>query len=323
MRIFVTGATGFVGRALCRYMIDQGNELMCATRNGPPNMPAAHPRSPRVSWEGIPTVDGNTDWRLSGLRIDTIVHLAARVHVLRETRSNPLNEFRRVNVDGSLNLARQAAAAGVRRFVYISSIKVNGEGSRNAYRESDIPSPEDAYGISKWEAEQGLLAIAHETDMEVVIVRPPLVYGPGVKGNFSALVKLVKKGVPLPLGAVSNERSLVALDNLVDFIGLCADRDKAPRAANEIFLIADGESVSTSELLRRIAQAYHKKAVLIPVPVSWMHLGSRVLGKRALADRLLGDLTVDCTKARDQLGWTPVVSMDSQLQKMALDDSPA
>jgi nucleoside-diphosphate-sugar epimerase len=226
-------------------------------------------------------------------------------------------------VKGTLNLARQAAAYGVKRFVFLSSVKVNGECTLNgcAFRAADIPAPEDAYGISKLEAEQGLMDLARETGMEVVIIRPPLVYGPGVKGNFASLVRWVRKGIPLPLGVVHNKRSLVALENLVDFIALCADPERSKLAANEVFLISDGEDVSTNGLLRKVANAYSVAPRLMPIPVLWIRTVARLLGKRAVADRLLGSLVVDSSKAWDLLGWKPVVSMDEQLKNMALHDT--
>ncbi|MDO7597788.1 MAG: NAD-dependent epimerase/dehydratase family protein, partial [Pseudomonadota bacterium] len=226
--------------------------------------------------------------------------------------------FRRLNVDGTLNLARQAADAGVKRFVFISSIKVNGEMTLVAqpFKADDNFLPTDPYGLSKYEAEQGLLAIAKETGMEVVIIRPPLVYGPGVKANFSAMMKWIDKGLPLPFGTIHNQRSLVALDNLVDFIALCADRKKSYKAANEVFLISDGEDVSTTTLLQKVARAFGKKPRLIPVPVGLMIFAAKLIGKGDIANRLFGSLQVDSSKARDLLGWQPVVTMDEQLAKM-------
>jgi len=236
--------------------------------------------------------------------------------------SAPLAEFRRVNIEGTAALARQAADAGVRRFVFLSSVKVNGEFTEHgqAFTTNGAPAPADPYGLSKFEAEQGLLQLARRSDMEVVIIRPPLVYGPGVKGNFATMVRWVRKGYPLPLGAVNNQRSLVAVDNLVDFIALCADRTRTPRAANQVFLISDGEDVSSPELLRRVARAYGVPSRLWPVPQAWLRLAARLLGQSAAADRLLGSLVVDSSKARDLLGWRPGVTMEDQLRKMALHD---
>src|SRR5690606_37466369 len=206
-----------------------------------------------------------TNFRSALAGVNVVVHAAARAHIMNEEVVDPLREYRRVNVDGTLNLARQAAAEGVDRFIFVSSIKVNGELSSQPkpFSPNDTPAPEDAYGISKWEAEQGLKTIAKETGMEVVIIRPPLVYGPGVKGSFASMVKLVRKGVPLPLGSIRNRRSLVAVDDLVDVIVTCIDH---PAAANQVFMVSDGEGVSTSELLRELGKAMGKPARLVPVP---------------------------------------------------------
>jgi UDP-glucose 4-epimerase len=246
-------------------------------------------------------IDGNTDWQDVLTGCEVVVHLAARVHVMQEATANPLEEFRRVNVQGTLNLARQAAAAGVRRFVFVSSIKV--------------------YGVSKMEAEQGLREIARQTGMEVVIIRPPLVYGPGVKANFAAMMRWLRRGVPLPLGAIHNQRSLVALDNLVDLLVTCLTH---PAAANQTFLVSDGEDVSTTELLRRMGQALGRPARLLPVPTSWLKLAAAMVGKvqgaRFMPDvvqRLCGSLQVDIEKTRRLLGWTPPVSLDEGLKKAA------
>jgi nucleoside-diphosphate-sugar epimerase len=227
--------------------------------------------------------------------------------------------YREANTASTLNLAKQAAQAGVNRFVFISSIKVNGEMTRpgNSFLPEDNHVPTDHYGLSKYEAEQGLLQIAEETGMEVVIVRPPLVYGPGVKANFASMMRWVNKGVPLPFGLVDNQRSLVALDNLVDLIALCADREKSPKAANQVFLISDGEDVSTTQLLQKVAKAFNKKAFLLPIPVWLMTFVAKILGKGDVANRLFGSLQVDSSKARDLLGWKPVTTIDEQLQKTA------
>ncbi|MGQ9862809.1 MAG: NAD-dependent epimerase/dehydratase family protein, partial [Thiobacillaceae bacterium] len=284
-------------------------------------IPSVRRASGMASEVVVGEIDSATDWSAALAGCDAIVHLAARTHVMRETAADPLALYRATNTEATLNLARQAALAGVKRLVFLSSIKVNGEGRETPYRETDVPAPEDAYARSKWEAEQGLRALARETGMEVVIIRAPLVYGPGVKGNFAKLVRWVRKGVPLPLGAVHNRRSLLALDNLVDFIALCADRERAPQAANEVFLLSDGEDVSTSELLRKVARAYGVKPRLLPVHASLMWGLANALGMRALACRLLGSLVVDSSKARALLGWRPAVSMDEQLRKMALHDT--
>jgi nucleoside-diphosphate-sugar epimerase len=257
--------------------------------------------------------DLNADWSSALDDQHVVIHTAARAHILKDEVPDPLAEYRKVNVDGTMNLARQAAHAGVRRFVFISSIKVNGEQTRPGvpFSTDDLPAPQDPYGISKHEAEQGLHQLAQESGMEVVIIRPPLVYGPEVKGNFATLVRIVERGVPLPFGAVHNKRSLVAVDNLVDLIITCINH---PAAANQVFLAADGEDVSTSELLRGVAKAMGKPARLIPVPAGLLMLAATLVGKKAVAQRLLGSLQVDIGKAREVLGWEPVVSVETALE---------
>ena len=246
--------------------------------------------------------------------VSAVIHLAARVHVMHDTSADPLTAFRAVNVDGTLNLARQSAAAGVKRFVFVSSVKVNGESTQPgpAFAEADTASPQDAYGQSKYEAEQGLRQLGVDTGMELVIIRPPLVYGPGVKANFAALMRAVKRGWPLPLGAVHNQRSLVALDNLVDFIITCITH---PQAANQTFLVSDGQDLSTTELVRGMAQAAGVPARLLPVPVWALQAGASLLGKGAAVQRLCGNLQVDISKARSLLGWVPPVSVQEGLRR--------
>jgi nucleoside-diphosphate-sugar epimerase len=227
---------------------------------------------------------------------------------------DPLAEYRKVNVDGTLNVARHALEVGVKRFLFVSSIKVNGEHTPpgRPFTEEAAPAPEDPYGISKYEAERELQALCAETGMELVIIRPPLVYGPGVKGNFASMIRLMEKGLPLPLGAVRNKRSLVALDNLVDLIVTCVD---SPAAANQVFLAADGQDISTTELLRNVANAMGKPARLLPVPSGLLMLGASLFGKKAVAKRLLGSLQVDISKARELLGWQPPVSVEEGLAR--------
>jgi UDP-glucose 4-epimerase len=234
---------------------------------------------------------------------------------MQDTATDPLADFRRVNVQGTLNLARQAAATGVRRFVFISSIKVNGETTDLGYpfTADDVPAPlDDPYGVSKMEAEQGLRQIAAETGMEVVIIRPPLVYGPGVKANFAALMRAVQRGWPLPLGMVHNQRSLVGLDNLVDFIVTCITH---PQAANQTFLVSDGKDLSTTELVRGMAKAAGMPARLLPVPLWVLQAGASLLGKGDAVQRLCGNLQVDISKARSLLGWVPPVSVEEGLRR--------
>ncbi|WP_097460160.1 UDP-glucose 4-epimerase family protein [Mangrovitalea sediminis] len=307
MRVLLTGASGFLGRRLSLYLCEQKRfELTSAVR-----FEAVKAHGRKVAVAGI---DAATDWfdALAGQHV--VIHAAARAHVMKDKVADPLVEYRKVNVDGTLNLARQAAEAGVKRFIFISSIKVNGEQTPlgKPFTAADTPAPEDSYGISKWEAEQGLQELAAESGMEVVIIRPPLVYGPEVKGNFASMIRLLEYGLPLPLGAIHNRRSLVALDNLVDLIMTCIDH---PAAANQVFLAGDGQDLSTTELLRAVAKARGKALCLVPVPAVLLMLGATVLGKRAVAQRLLGSLQVDITKACNVLGWQPPVSVEEGLRR--------
>lgn len=310
MMVFVTGATGFVGRALCASIMGRGSLRISMRQKASAKWP-----------EGVEVVQASMspdqDWAGLLHGVERVVHCASRVHIMNEKSAEPLAEYRRVNVEGTMHLARQAASAGVRRFIFVSSIKVNGEQTRPGapFFADHASNPEDPYGISKMEAEEGLRALARETGMEVVIIRPPLVYGPGVKANFLAMMRWLKRGIPLPLGAVTgNRRSLVALDNLVDLIVTCIDH---PAAANETFLVSDGESLSTAALLRRMGEALGRPARLIPVPVPLLQMGAALLGKRDMAQRLCGSLEVDIGKTRELLGWTPPISVDEGLRRTA------
>lgn len=307
--VLLTGASGFVGHAVLQFFRQRGGSVRPIFRTAD----QAWGISDAVV---VPSLDASTNWSAALQGVDVVVHAAARAHIMRDEALDPLAEYRRVNVQGTLHLARQAAAAGVRRFVFVSSIKVNGEGTQfgRAFTANDVPAPEDAYGISKAEAEAGLWEIARASGMELTIIRPVLVYGQGVKGNFASMLRWVRRGLPLPLGAVtSNRRSLVALDNLVDFIVLCTQH---PQAANQVFLVSDGEDVSTAQLLRNMAAALQRPARLLPVPVGLLRLSAQLLGKRAVAKRLLGSLQVDISKNHELLGWTPPVTMHAALQKM-------
>ncbi|WP_433785680.1 UDP-glucose 4-epimerase family protein [Pseudomonas frederiksbergensis] len=307
----VTGGSGFLGRALIQRLMQLPD---CAVVAPVRTTSAVLPVGVRVL--PLTTLNGTNDWSEALTDVDVVVHAAARVHVMKEVSLDPLAAFREVNVEATLNLAREAAASGVKRFIYISSIKVNGEGTRPgaAYRADDVPAPIDPYGISKLEAEQGLKLLAADTGMEVVIIRPVLVYGPGVKANFLSMMRWLYRGVPLPFGAVHNHRSLVAIDNLVDLIVTCSDH---PAAANQVFLVSDGEDVSTTQLLCKLAGALGKPAILLPIPAWLMSGAAALLGKRALSDRILGSLQVDISKNRQLLGWTPPVPLDKALCQTA------
>jgi nucleoside-diphosphate-sugar epimerase len=300
----LTGANGFVGSALISRLASRSDvRVISAVRNGELG-------ADRIA---VGDIHGRTDFTEALAQVDVVIHAAARAHIMRDEVSDPLAEYRKVNVEGTLNLAHQAIDAGVRRFIFLSSIKVNGEATVNGKKFSahDLPAPEDAYGVSKLEAEQGLLKLSAESGMEVVIIRPPLVYGPGVKGNFASMIKLVDKGMPLPLGAIHNKRSLVGINNLVDLINRCMDH---PAAANQIFLAGDDRDLSTTELLRGVGEAMGKPARLISVPSSLLRLGAGLLGRKAIAQRLLGSLQVDISETCNQLDWQPPCTVEDGLR---------
>jgi len=307
----VTGGSGFLGSALIKRLVQlPGCPVVAPVRTLAAGLPSG------VRWLPLSSLNGANDWREALTGAEVVVHAAARVHVMKESSLDPMAAFRKVNVEATLNLARQAAAAGVKRFVFISSIKVNGEGTApgTVYRADDVPAPIDPYGISKLEAEQDLKALAADTGMELVIIRPVLVYGPGVKANFLSMMRWLYRGIPLPFGAVHNRRSLVALDNLVDLIVTCSDH---PAAANQVFLASDGEDLSTTQLLRKLAVALGKPARLLPIPVWLMSGVAALLGQRTLSDRIFGSLQVDISKNRQLLGWVPPVTLDKALSLTA------
>lgn len=308
MTLLITGARGFVGSALCQQARNRGYVVhaIASTAVGSPMS------ADRFS---ISSIDGETSWTSELKCVKTVLHLAARVHVINDPTGDPLAAFRQTNTAGTLNLARQAAAAGAHRFIFVSSIKVNGESTPpdKPFTAADAPTPQDPYGISKMEAEQGLRQIAVNTGMEVVIIRPPLVYGPGVKANFATMMRAVQRGVPLPLAnVVNNRRSFVALDNLVDLLITCIDH---PAAANQTFLVSDGEDLSTADLLRRLGRTMNKPSRLFPFPHSLLQFGANLLGKGGMAQRLLDNLQVDISHARDILSWTPPISVDEGLRR--------
>jgi nucleoside-diphosphate-sugar epimerase len=308
--VLVTGASGFVGGALCAGLASLGHEVRAAVHN------------PEIfSIDGcavlkISGIDSDTDWAVCVADVEVVIHLAARVHVMSDDARDPLAEFRKVNVAGTENLARQAAKAGVKRFVYVSSIKVNGEATDGVrkFSELGVPDPQEPYGISKMEAEQALHRVAAETGLEVVIVRPPLVYGAGVKGNFAQMLKVLAKGIPLPFASVNNRRSLIYVGNLIDALILCATH---PAAVGQTYLVSDGDDISTPDLLRQLGVAMGHPARLLPCPATLLQLLGRMAGKADQVERLLGSLQVDSGKIRRELGWIPPYTVTRGLQVTA------
>lgn len=307
MKVLVTGANGFMGRALCPHLSALGHEVVPVVRR-PGDVVGA-----RVLKE-----DDEAAWQTALRGCTSVVHLAGRAHVMQDKAEDPLQAFREANVQVTQTLAKRAAQAGVKRFVFMSTIKVNGEQTApgKCFRPGDIPAPVDPYAVSKWEAEQALHEVASQTGLEIVIIRPPLVYGPGVKGNFAALVKMIQRGIPLPLGAVHNQRSLVGLDNLLSLVALCADPQSSANAASRVWLVSDGAPVSTTALLKATAQAFHVRAHLLPVPMSWLQWAANLLGKATVAERLLGSLVVDDSLTQELLHWQPPFNLEQQLQRM-------
>lgn len=313
-KVLVTGASGFIGRRFVASLKHAGVDVRAVFRSGEtPLTVQGFGSGERVL---VNDLTASTDWGHALSGVDIVVHLAARVHVMQESSADPLAEFRLVNVEGTLALARQAAAAGVRRFVFMSSIKVNGEVTSpgRPFTAADTPAPADPYGVSKYEAEQGLFALARSTGMEVVVIRPVLVYGPGVGANFMSMMRWLNREVPLPLGAIKNSRSMVALENLVDLTRVCLWH---PAAANEVFLASDGEDLSTPELLRRTASAFGKRARLFYVPAGLLGTSARLMGKGAFAQRLCGSLQADITKTQQLLDWKPPLSVNEGLSLAA------
>jgi nucleoside-diphosphate-sugar epimerase len=310
-KVLITGLNGFIGRALGAKLVEKGFNVNGAVRSlTPVEIPDV------ITRYFIKDISSTTDWQKALEGVKVVIHLAARVHVMNDHAVDALVEYRKVNVEGTLNLARQAVDAGVQRFIFISSIKVNGEGTLlgHPYTAEDQPDPVDPYGISKREAEDALRQLVSDTGLEVVIIRPPLIYGPGVKANFLRMMRWLDKGMPLPLGAIHNKRSLLALDNLIDLIVTCIHH---PGAANQIFLAGDGEDLSTSELMRRMSAALGKKAWLLPVPGFFLKWGAALLGKHEMAQRLCDSLQVDISKTCELLDWKPPVAVEESLRKTA------
>ncbi len=325
--ILVTGSDGFVGSQLCRELLQRGYAVLGTRWTGA----EGHAETGKETYQqrtngeethhlhtiSIRDIGPETDWASALVGIDAVVHLAARVHMIHDKAADPLAEFRRINVEGTRRLADAAAQAGIKRFVFLSSVKVNGamtEKDEGPFTETDPPQPEDAYGLSKWEAEQVLREIEQRTGIEVVIIRPPLIYGPTVKANFLNLIQLIERGIPLPLGGIRNQRSFLSLTNLVALLCCCLEHSAA---AGETFLVSDGDDVSTPELVRRIATALGKPARLLSVPEWLMRLGGTVTGKSEQVKRLCGSLQIDSSKVRRMLGWAPPASMAEELALVA------
>jgi len=310
--LLITGANGFVGGALCSEAILRGFTVRGAIRSIADFQLDIEEKG--LEKINIGDINANTDWCQALLDCDVVIHLAARVHIMSDGADDPLAEFRLVNTAGSEHLARCAAASGVKRLVYVSSIKVNGEETTGTARffEEDKPSPQDAYGISKWEAEQALFRVATETGLEVVIVRPPLVYGAGVKGNFSQMLRVVKWGIPLPFLGVKNKRDLVYVGNLVDALIACTTH---LGAAGNTYLVSDGEAVSTSDLLRGLAKAFGVPSRVFSCPSGLLKLAGALTGKSSQVERLLGSLQVDSSKIRRELGWAPPYGFQQGLEQ--------
>jgi nucleoside-diphosphate-sugar epimerase len=314
LKVTVTGSTGFVGRRLVEKLKEDSHQVVEAVR-------VKHADSSVDSFE-VGDLSPSQDWAEALRDSDVVVHLAARVHMVKENSQEAYELYHLTNTEATLNLVKQSIVAGVKRFIFISTVKVNGEQTTpmHPFTEKMVASPEDAYGLSKYNAEQGIIELCQSTEMEHVIIRPPLVYGAGVKGNFATLLKLVKSHLPLPFGLTNNKRSMIALENLVDFIARCVDINRSRLAANEVFLIADSEPVSIKDVLKKVAMLNRTKLFLLPIPTSWMRGVAKVLGMTSFSDRVLGDLEIDTTKASKLLGWHPVVSMEEQLRMWIVDD---
>jgi Nucleoside-diphosphate-sugar epimerases len=311
-QVLVTGAAGFIGSSLCGWLAQQGYVVRGTLRCQDQRLAERKPPE-NTHYVCVGDIDSWTRWSDALQGVEVVLHLASRVHVMRESDPDPLAAFRRVNVAGTERLAREAIATGVRRLVYVSSVKVNGEHTtEQPFSTRDVAQPQDPYAVSKWEAEQVLRRLASKSGLEVVIVRPPLVYGPGVGGNFLRLLKLVDRGVPLPLVGEFNRRSLVSVFNLCDLLKQCLEHR---RAAGQIFLVSDGEDLSTVELIRRLARAMGKPARLFPIPEPLLRLLGRVTGKSAEVNRLWGSLQVDISMTQHHLGWEPSVSVEEGLAR--------
>ncbi len=314
MKILITGANGFVGLPLSEYLISAGHQVVGAVRFND----ALKIVNPHFQLKAIGDIDEVTDWQDCLGGVECVIHLANRAHVMNEQSSNPLALYRKVNTAGTLNLARQASTAGVKRFIFMSSIKVNGGSTLpgQALSPKDQHTPVDPYGLSKYEAELGLKLIAEQTGLEVVVIRPPLIYGPRVKANFLKMMRWVEGGIPLPFGAIQNQRSMLGLDNLINFIELCLTH---PDAAGQIFLVGDDHDVSTTELLKEIAAAMDCPSRLLSIPQYYIENLLIILGQRHISERLCGSLQLDISLAKTRLAWRPPYTFKDQLKKTVLD----
>ena len=316
--ILITGANGFIGRNLCATLKEKGYFVRGAVRNNVRDVSGVD------EYIQVGDINESTDWQQALTEVDTVVHLAARVHMMNDTAADPLDAFRKVNVLGTERLARMAAKAGIKRFIFISSVKVNGEGSRVPYTERDAPAPQDAYGISKMEAEQALASIASQAGLQIVVLRLPLVYGPGVKANFKSLIKIAGAGLPLPFKGINNRRSFLYLGNLIDAISTCITH---PLAASETFLVSDGQDVTTPDLIKMIACAMNKKAVLFSLHPGILKTMCKIVGKSEELEKLTGTLLVDSSKIRNLLEWKPSFTLEEGIREtvkgVGIASSPA
>lgn len=315
--ILLTGATGFVGNAVLTQLNQQsGLTVRTYGRRDPVGLQLGSTNN----WSHfVGEVGAAVDYASALQSVDIVIHCAAQAHVMNSLANNCADLYKDTNVDGSINLARQAIVAGVKRFIFISSVKVNGESTTNAspFSHASRPAPEDNYGRSKQAAEDGLRTLVANSGMELVIIRPPLVYGLGVKGNFFSLLTIAKSNLPLPLGAIHNQRSIVALDNLVDLIITCVTH---PHAANQTFLVSDDDDISTTQLLEMMARAAGKSPRLLPVPMSWLRLAGKLTGKQAVIERLCGNLQVDISHTKKMLGWQPPISVEEGIKRCFIED---
>jgi nucleoside-diphosphate-sugar epimerase len=317
MRIFVTGGSGFIGSALLKLISNTKNFISAISRSDLDCLGSID-----LAIKGdIARLNENSKL-VSTLenvfnKTDVVVHMAGRAHIIVDDSTCSLAEFRRINRDVTLSLAKLAAKSKVKRFIFLSSIGVNGNQNSKPFTERDDPKPETDYAISKYEAEQQLLILSKEVDMDIVIIRPPLVYGPNAPGNFDTLLKWILKGVPLPFGLIKNKRSFIALDNLTDFIIHCLNYKVTPLASGQVFLVSDGVDVSTSQFLKKLSKAVRSRTILLPFPVNILQFIFRVIGKGNIAGRLFDSLQVDNTKSKELLSWQPVITMEKQLKKIA------